>query len=245
MRWIGRGTLVWGTLLVPQVLGAQTVHGTITNAVSGYPVAAVAVTLVDSANVALVRATSDSAGRFLLRAPRPGTYRVRFLVPGYQATVSQPVRVAQGGDVALSPRLRPLTAFALDTVVVRGERVPRYLEDFYERRGRGFGTFLTQQDIAKHWLPHVSDVTHWLPGFTLMYDRMGHRKVTNSRFYGLCPPVVFVDGVHVGNTDQYDLDLLNPEQIVGVESYPSVALTPLVFDVPDATCGVIAIWTEH
>ena len=149
MRLAGRSTFLCAALLVPQLLGAQVIHGTITNAVTGYAVASVAVSLVDSANVVAVHGTSDSAGAYAMRAPRAATYRVRFLVPGYQATLSEAVRLAQGDNVALSPKLRPLTAFALDTVVVRGERVPRYLEDFYERRGKGFGTFLTQQERAQ------------------------------------------------------------------------------------------------
>ena len=111
-------------------LTAQTIHGKVTDATTGRPVGAVAVGLVDAGGAVVARAAS---------------YRVRFLVPGYQAMLSEAVRLAQGDDVALSPKLRPLTAFAPDTVVVRGERVPRYLEDFYERRGKGFGTFLTQQ----------------------------------------------------------------------------------------------------
>jgi hypothetical protein len=245
MRWAGRSALLCAALLAPRLLGAQMIHGTVTNGVSGYPVASVAVSLVDSANVAVVRVRSDSAGAFTLRAPRPGTYRVRFLVPGYQATLSNPMRLAQGDNVAMSPKLRPLTAFALDTVVVQGERVPRYLEDFYKRRRKGFGTFLTQQDIAKHWPTHVTDLTHRLSGFTIMYDNMGHRMVTNSRGYGLCPPLVFLDGVNVGNTSHYDLDFLDPEQIAGVESYPSEADIPTVFNATGAGCGVIAIWTKH
>jgi hypothetical protein len=243
MRLTGRSTLLCVALVVPRLLGAQAIHGTVSNAATGYPVAAVAVSLVGEGNVVVARARSDTSGQYRFEGVTPGAYHLRFLVPGYQATLSQAVQLAHGQVADVSPKLTPLTAFALDTVVVKGERVPRYMEDFYQRRGEGFGTFLTQQDIAKHWPTHVTDLTHHLPGFTLMYDRSGHPKVTNSRFYGLCQPVVFLDGVDVGS--EYDLDLVNPEQIVGVESYPSVADIPVVFNAPGSACGVIVIWTKR
>ena len=47
MRLAGRSTFLCAALLLPQLLGAQMIHGTIANAVTGYAVASVAVSLVD------------------------------------------------------------------------------------------------------------------------------------------------------------------------------------------------------
>ena len=75
MRLAGRSTLLGAALLVPQFLAAQMIHGTITNAVTGYPVASVAVSLVDSANVVAGDAPRESARAGAVRGAPPPAHR--------------------------------------------------------------------------------------------------------------------------------------------------------------------------
>jgi hypothetical protein len=245
MQWAARSTLFCATLIVPRLLAAQTVHGTITNATTGHPVPSVAVSLVASGNVVVARARSDTSGQYRFESVTPGTYHLRFLVPGYQAMLSAPVQLADGQTADVSPKLKPLAAFALDTVIVRGEKVPRYLEDFYRRRRTGFGTFLTEKQIDHWWPNKISDLTPRLRGFTRVWDRNGHPIISLVRAGGMCPPLVYLDGAVMGNAATYDIDMLPPDWIGAIEAYSSTAFMPVEFNMTGSGCGVIAMWTKR
>jgi len=67
--------------LVPSRIPAQTVEGGIArDASSGAPYECLHVALLDSSGKAIQHTVTDSVGRFLLEAPRPGKYRVEFIV---------------------------------------------------------------------------------------------------------------------------------------------------------------------
>ena len=59
-----------------------------------------------------------------------------------------------------------------------------------------------------------------------------------------CPPQFVLDGVRMGNSTEFQLDDINTETIVGVETYPSPAQVPTEFSWGGSTCGVIVIWTR-
>jgi hypothetical protein len=56
---------------------AQTIRGTVSDSATSLPLGARRVSLIDGRQAVVTRAVSDSAGRFLLQAPRPGTYTLR------------------------------------------------------------------------------------------------------------------------------------------------------------------------
>ncbi len=57
-----------------------------------------------------------------------------------------------------------------------------------------------------------------------------------------CPPLVFVDGVQMGNTETWDVDHLAVADIEAVEAYGSGAVIPPQFNATGSKCGVIVIW---
>ncbi len=240
--------LLCTALLVPRLSDAQTIHGTVTEAGSGQPVGSVAVALVDAAGAVVARAASDDSGRFALGAREPGTYRVRFAAPGYRPAESR--LMVLGGDqtAQVSAVLEPLAALALDTVVVEGRRVPRYLEGFERRRHFAWGTFFTAGRLEGTGSRKFTDLTPRFPGFIIKYDQLGHRTISNNRrelHQGACPPLVYVDGSLVGDASNYDLDTIKVDWIAGIEVYNSQAFTPLEFNTVDAVCGVIVIWLKR
>lgn len=105
----------------PAGLPAQEVRGVVTSAVSATPLSGVVLLLVDTSGRTAARALSGGDGRYSLRAPAPGTYRVRSMRIGYRPVHSDPIALTIGQrttrDLALAG-----VPFSLDTlrVVARG-----------------------------------------------------------------------------------------------------------------------------
>jgi len=204
--------------------------------------------LVDAGGAVVARAASDDSGRFVMAAEKPGSYRVRFAAPGYRSAESRLLALAGERATEVSVLLEPLAALELDTVMVEGRRVPRYLEGFERRSHFGWGTFFDAERIAHTRSHRFTDLAPQFPGFITKYDQLGRRTISNDkreRHQSACPPLVYVDGSLVGDASNYDLDTIKMEWIAGVEVYNSPAFTPLEFNTFDATCGVIVIWLKR
>ncbi len=102
--------------LLPRILHAQTVAGTVTEA-GGGPVAGALVSLRDGAGGQRAATLTGADGDFTLRAPRPGEYRLRAERAGYATVTTAPLSLAEGvsrtADLELSP-----AALALEAVTV-------------------------------------------------------------------------------------------------------------------------------
>lgn len=77
---------------------AQVVAGEFVDA-DGTPIASARVSLRDEAGATVRTALTDEAGRFLLRAPAAGRYRVRGERIGFELTETGPVELAEGARV--------------------------------------------------------------------------------------------------------------------------------------------------
>jgi hypothetical protein len=77
-------------LVVTAPLVAQVVRGTVRRSTDAAPIIGVVVLLVDSAEIGRARGLSDANGNFTMRAPRPGSYRLRTLRIGFTATTGAP-----------------------------------------------------------------------------------------------------------------------------------------------------------
>lgn len=97
---------------------SQAVRGTISDA-AGVPVPGVVVVLADSLDAVAGRALSDQAGRFIVRAMRAGTYRLRTLRIGFKPDISEPISLRLGEEVSRQVSLTNIP-FALDRVVIAG-----------------------------------------------------------------------------------------------------------------------------
>lgn len=230
----------------------QTLRGQVLNAGTGRPVPDVAVVLLNRDNRSLLRVLTDADGRYVAQAPEPGSYRLRFEIPGYRMTITELIALKRGETREFPAQLAPANAIALDTVVVAGQTVPAHLLDFYIRKSRGLGTFITPADLERLHPGEPSDVVRRLEGFDVAYDESdpSRKLIKNRRFGGgrgrTCPPVIFVDGVYVGNSDSYDINsALWVDRLDAVESYPSAARIPVEFNTTGTQCGVIAFWTKR
>jgi hypothetical protein len=114
--------LVLALALAPAALPGQTVRGAVVHAQTGEAVAGAVVGLVDAGGTRRGAVLSDAQGRYTVRAPSPGTYRVRAERVGYAAGWSPLMNLAAGEEVTQPLSVAPSTV-QLEAVVARG--VPR------------------------------------------------------------------------------------------------------------------------
>jgi hypothetical protein len=238
---------------------AQVVHGEVRDAVTGQPIAGAQLRLLGQVPGRAASGRTGNDGQFSLAAPGPGDYQLRCEMPGYRLVVLGVIRLADGQRVEQTISLAPLPPMTLDTVLVAGERVPAHLLDFHRRRADGLGAqFLTREEFQR-WNP--SEATHIvqrLSGFVIRRNhcglgggfttscRRGVRWIIESRRGQRCAPLVVVDGVSMGTTDDRDLnDLLWVENLDAVEAYTGAAQLPSELNVTGSACGVLVFWTKH
>ncbi len=244
--------------LFPCALAAQSIHGTVKDEATGRPIVAASVELLTDRGKVLDRMLTDSAGTFLLEPYEAGSYALKASGLGYRETRTAPVPVAWGElvevTVALAVDAVPLEPL---TVTARSHPPNRYLADagFYDRRRAGVGTFLTREDIMKRRPEEFSDLMRTIPGMEIrpagVTGRTGYTM--SMRTNGRCQPALVLDGVPtlIGGQQALrsrDLPLdfvLAPRDIEGLELYKGAAGVPSEYNVNNAACGVLLVWTRR
>ncbi|HXV87145.1 MAG TPA: carboxypeptidase regulatory-like domain-containing protein [Gemmatimonadales bacterium] len=260
------GKRVWGAAVVPILaawftppLWGQAIRGRLIEAETNQPIPQAQVALLASTGNAVAVAQSNLEGRFALRAPRPGAYRVQVRRLGFQPRW---VPIDVGGDgVELDVRLAPIPV-TLDPVVIEADLNLRYLErvGFYHRQIGDFGHFITRDEIESRRATRITDVLSMVPGVRLLPDgtRLGRMLLqfrnAQSTFGGICEPRVFVDGLIairgsskpvvmtpgggiIDELNQEDPrspepavdDVVDPRDIEAIEVYRSGAAVPAQF----------------
>lgn len=165
---------------------------------------------------------------------------VRFLgyAPERAMVVLQPDRIAV---LAFELELQPI---ALAEVRVRSRRSILQTNGFFARRGSGFGTFVTRDEIEEMRPRFLSDVLRRMAGVNLVssaYGGSSRASMRGSKVLGSCPIQYYVDGTM---TALFNVDEIRPEDVEGMEIYRGAATIPVTFNKGSAMCGVIVIWTR-
>ena len=100
---------------------AQVVEGAVRDSLSGAPIGSGFVILEDLAGIEVTRELVSYAGRFTVRAPAPGRFRLRWARIGYRAVVSPELDLSRGGAIPYVFRVLPI-AVQLPALEVRGKR---------------------------------------------------------------------------------------------------------------------------
>jgi hypothetical protein len=214
------------------------------------PLAGVALELVDEAGDGLARTVSDEVGGFSLPVARAGSHRIRARRLGHGELLTEQVLVETGDtlDVVLRMGAEPIALPEID--VLARARPPRTgrIAGFYERAERGFGTFITREDVERrgpvrlaHMLAeHGMEVTQ-IRGSSFSLGIVNRRTG--------CAPVVYVDGIPISRSPDPEeageaVGLVHPLDVEGIEIYRGSATVPGEFGGSTARCGVILIWTR-
>ena len=210
--------------------------GTVSSSRNGLPLPDVTVSVKGTGGFSV----TDSTGAFAIGRIPPGRYRLRL---AWRDRVSEDYQVGvRSGQVLDLSILLDIGGVELAPIVVEASSGAAVLSlaGFYQRRGRGFGRFVTGEDIEKR---HPANLSAMLTatGITMRCVRTAcypARYVSGRR----CAVPVFLDGLRV---EAYDIDNIPPSDVLGIEVYRQGADTPAEFSRWSADCGAVLIWTKN
>jgi hypothetical protein len=225
--------------------GAQTQYAGLVGQVrdsAGHPVPGVELRLK---GLDEFRTRTDDSGGFRLSSLPAGPASVVIRRLGF-APSSVDVKLRAGQTDSLVIALSAVATTIAGVVVVDEyeERSHRLLAGFWDRRSRGFGNFLTRDQIEKREAHEFVDLARMLPSVTIQ-TRNGRPVIRFSRgSTGRdCPPQYFVDGMRIENGSP---DEFSPQDVEAIEFYSGAATLPPQFAPRpfSYTCGAVVIWTR-
>jgi hypothetical protein len=227
--------------------GGASLSGVVTTR-DGHPLEGAQV-IVDGS---IASVTTDSRGAFALSGLPDGTRMAEARALGYE-----PVRVrvepsrAEVRNVTIAMGKRVAT---LDAVTIFGRHTQRMhdLTGFAERRAKGFGRFMTRQEIDERNVLSACELLRRFTGITVIDDgttgctanirgaTTGASPVGSVAAPHLCEPTVYQDNVPFGGSFSEFTRTVLPKDIQGIEVYTTATEPPQFM----GQCGVIVVWTR-
>lgn len=215
--------------LAPLRVSGQAIVGRVFDQVTGTPIVAADVQLVDLSGLMRGRSLADTAGWFRITAPIPGSYRVRAVSLGYAQVETAALALDKGVELELELRLgtAAVPLEPLRVVSTRSFRVGR-LTEYYDRAGwtrkSGLGRVFMRDDIDRIEPFDISSLLRMVP------NRVG------------CTMTYMLDGLPI---DAVSIDaMVQPRDVEGVEIYRGVNQIPVEYSFR-ARCGLVLIWTRQ
>ena len=121
----------------------------------------------------------------------------------------------------------------------------KVLAEFWARRSRGFGKFVTRDEIAQKGSSRFVDIVRSVSGVQIQSYR-GRQEI---RFRGAgvgsmfrdCAPQYWLDGIPLQNGSAEEF---TPDNVEAIELYPGPATTPPQFNTRNPTCGTVIVWSR-
>lgn len=246
---------------------AQQVSGQVLDERSGEILSSVNVTLLDAAGRSVAMTRTDAQGAFALSVPSEGAYRLRAEGVEYGPLNTELVQVGGRVSLRLVMRLpmREVKLDALNVVAARRSASAVRLEGtgFVSRRHTNAGLFLTREEIERQNPMEMTAVVRMLPGVILVPSDPAAQGGDVVMRGSSCLPSVWVDGAMVRpggyrTPDQHRVrkptlyhtvsfwmsfdELVDPDEVEGLEVYRSALEVPAVFAGANPTCGALVVW---
>jgi hypothetical protein len=191
------------------------------------------------------KAETGTDGRFELGLPSgPVEVVVRRL--GF-SPAKIPLQLDSGELRDIRVLLSPV-AMMMDSieVVAEGPVIEKAYGGFEMRKARGFGTFITREQIEKKNPRVTTDLFRTVAGVKLLREN-GTPTVVSTRLgtMAYCPVRYFIDGASYPLYGQSIDTMIQVADIGAIEVYPGGATVPPQFGGRESACGVIAIWTRQ
>ena len=247
-RRAGHWTLAGVMLAVATPLMAQAPLATLVGIVrdsARHPVPGVEVWIRGSD---LYTHTGENGGFRLPGAP-PGAVKVTVRRMGFEpTTVDLQLRSGQLDSLVVSLTMVATSLAGVNVEEERMTRSKRLLAGFWDRRSRGFGHYVTRDEIEARDPHDFTDIVRMTPGVSII-TVAGRRSVRFSRNAGVrgdCPPQYWVDGMRIENASP---DEFPPQDVEALEIYAGIStippqFAPRSFSIGVKTCGAIVIWTR-
>ncbi|HLA89620.1 MAG TPA: carboxypeptidase regulatory-like domain-containing protein [Gemmatimonadaceae bacterium] len=219
---------------------------------TGQPVVGAAVVDLTSGTTVVTSAT----GTVSLAHLAAGTTILQVRKIGYE---SRMVTVSASDTVSVTVVLRPFGQPLPKIVTSAPAPVSPRLAAFEENRVRGFGHFITREQLVRMEGHLTSDVLRTIPGPRLIQNRRQPSEwyVASTRPNlsllrngpgGTCYAAVIVDGIFVyqgaDGEPPFNINSIPPDQIAGIEYYAGGATMPVRYNSTRNACGLVVIWTR-
>ena len=192
------------------------------------------------------RAETGTDGRFELAGLPSGSVEVVVRRLGF-APAKIPLELGSGELRDIRVLLSPVPMM-MDSVAVTAEppAVEKAFGGFEARKSRGFGTFITREQIEKKNPRVTTELFRTVAGVKLIREN-GTPTVVSTRLGNLayCPVRYFIDGASYPLYGQSIDTMIQVVDIGAIEVYPGGATVPPQFGGRESACGVIAIWTRQ
>jgi hypothetical protein len=248
----------------PSTTPTRALSGRIVRADSGQQAVANAIVTIGDAGLVT---RSDSLGRFAFQTVPLGPHRLSVRAIGLAVTEAR-IEVMADGANTLEIRLSAIPELATVAVSATARRGSLNLPEFEERRRLGLGRFLTADELEAQGGRALSTILSrrvpglrpigYAPGRTAMASGRGDTSLRGKpRGDGIdmargAPAACYVQ-VSVNNVlryrgdvgeQLYDIDLIDPATIEGIEFY-TVSQLPAEFNrASNANCGALVIWLK-
>jgi hypothetical protein len=253
------GALALGTLAAS--LPAQVVRGTVVEQLHGSPIASQVVLISRAGGAVNHRAVTDSSGRFKLRPYPRGEYQLSVELARGHVDVGPPLGLTSQDTFTVVVEV-PRRAEGPPVLRVVSHNRSRRLEEvgYYRRGTSGAGMYVGPGLLrARDWLITSNLLSHGriraLAGLRAPSDGSSFRAFREFRPYdafgvyaaggwgGACS-TLFVDGMRYGPAYPEVVDRVTPDEIEGIEIYPTHWSTPPEFATKGSSCGAILIWLK-
>lgn len=184
---------------------------------------------------------TDEEGRFAIDgvAPGPDTVLVRYF--GFEPTST--VVELQAGHITDVTLLVSNTVLEVADLKVEVRRTyTGKLRGFEERRWRGFGDFITPQQIERRQPRVTSDMLRGIAGVVVGSEQLGRTEVyfTKGGTAGRCYPTIWVDGQPLY---EINVDDISAPDLLAIEIYQGATEMPPQW--ARSSCGLIIVWTKE
>jgi hypothetical protein len=244
---------------LPAAASAQTLAGQVLDRSSGTPVPLAFVILVNADSLPTAYAYTDTAGHFLLTAPKSGSYWLDAESGFFSDYRFGPVSLFKGDTLTVGVALTP-NPVELDELVVEAKRRRQRMtiEGYFAREASGTGWHLDREKIERYAHFQVSTALRTVPGLRLAHAGYGDREpffggwraalpahsgATKSR----CYPSLFINGMMLspGGNQPTNIDrVIRPEDVEAIEVFRYPNEVPGRFYGVGVKCGVIAVWSR-
>lgn len=200
-------------------------------------------------------ALTDGAGHATLVTDRDAPETVVIVASGfsrYQRDLGRWTEDYLAIEVPLRPVVQQLAGVAVSAAGATTRPTGR-LADFERRRDLGKGRYILREEIERRGNTRASDLFRGMTGLRVV-DSASSRLVISSRAAQAslvsrsanndCVVPIAVDGVL--KEGSFQLDLLSPADIHGIEVYTGIGSIPPEFSSMqrNAWCGLIIVWTR-